>query len=68
MSREKFLVKSHPLFLAIVGKTDIELFIYSLELGVETANNHVLESVGLHLCPCIDLVRRDILNIACNIV
>ena len=51
-------VGTGPGFFAILlrelgcGHRDVLLLVYSLQLGMETADHHVLESVALYLCPC----------------
>ena len=35
---------------------------------METANHHILETVGLNACPVLHLIRRNILRIASHVV
>ena len=42
--------------LHIVIEVHVVLLIYGFELGVETADDHILETVSLNLCPAVDLV------------
>ena len=55
-------------FVAVLGETHVVLLIDGLQLRVETANDHVLETVALHLEPVVDLVARDVLHVAGDIV
>ena len=48
----------------VLCDTDVVLLIHSLELGVETADDHVLEAVGLDAGPAVHLVGGDVLGIA----
>ena len=55
--------------LATVGcQTDVILLVHGLQLGMETTDDHVLETVTLDLRPVLNLVRGDILRIAGHIV
>ena len=47
---------------------DVFLFVHGFKLGVESANDHVLEAVGLYACPIIDFIRGNVLYIAGNVV
>ena len=52
---------------AIAGEAHVLLLIYGLQLGMETADDVVLEAVGLNLCPVFQLVGGDILDVAGDI-
>ena len=56
------------LLTEIARQTDVVLLIDSLQLGMETADDHVLETVCLNLGPVFYLVRRNILDIAGNVI
>ena len=64
----KFLPECNPLLIAVIGKTDIILLIHCFQLSVEAADDHVLEAVGLNLCPCVDLIVGNVLLITGDIV
>ena len=68
MSRRQLLAQRTPYLVAIIGEVDVILLVNGLQLSVETTDNHILETVGLHLGPVLNLVRRDILRIARHIV
>ena len=68
MSRPEHLADGGKELTLVAAQSDIILLIDSLQLGVEATYHHVLESVGLDLCPVLNLVRRDILRIAGYIV
>ena len=68
MSRPEHLADGGKELALVAAQSDIILLIDSLQLGVETTYHHVLESVGLDLCPVLNLVRRDILRIAGHVV
>ena len=53
---------------AVAGQSDIVFLIHSLQLCMETADHHVLETVGLDFRPVLYLVRWDVLCIASHIV
>ena len=48
----------------VLGDADVVLLIHGLQLGVETADDHILEPVGLDACPAVHLVGGDVLGIA----
>ena len=68
MRGEKLGQQSLVLLVAIAGETNVVLLIDSLQLGMEAANHHILEAVGLHLCPVLNLVRGNVLYIAGHVV
>ena len=68
MRGEKLGEQSLVLFVAVAGKANVVLLIDSLQLGVEAANHHILEAVGLHLCPVLNLVRGNVLHIASHVI
>ena len=68
MGRPEHLADGGKELTLVAAQSDIILLIDSLQLGVETTYHHVLESVGLDLCPVLNLVRRDILRIAGHVV
>ena len=41
----------------------VVLLVYSLQLGMETAQHNILETVRLNLCPILQLIAGDILHI-----
>ena len=47
----------------VLGDADVVLLIHGLQLGVETTDDHVLETVGLDACPAVHLVGGDVLGI-----
>ena len=51
-------------FFRIIGQPLVVFFVDSFQLGVETADDHVLEAVGLDLGPVLDLVGRDVFLVA----
>ena len=56
------------LLTEIARQTDVVLLIDSLQLGMETADDHILETVCLNLGPVFYLVRRNVLDIAGNVI
>ena len=66
--RGEFLAQGTPYLVTIVRQVHVILLIHGLQLGVETTNHHVLETVGLNLGPVFYLVRRNILRIAGDVV
>ena len=54
--------------LRVVGQAHVLLLIDSFQLGVETAEDAVLETVGLDLRPVFDLVGGNLLDIAGHVV
>ena len=64
----ELLAQCTPYLVAIVGQIHVILLIDSLQLCVETTDDHVLETVGLDLGPVFDLVRGYVLGIAGDIV
>ena len=68
MGRPEHLADGGKELTLVAAQSDIILLIDSLQLGVETTYHHVLESVGLDLCPVLNLVRRDILRITGHVV
>ena len=66
--RRQLLTHRTPYLVTIIGQIHVILLIDSLQLRMETANHHVLETVSLYLCPVLHLVRRDVLGIAGDIV
>ena len=48
----------------VIDAAHVILLIHSLQLGVETANNQVLEAVGLNHRPATQLTRRNHLMVA----
>ncbi len=57
-----------PFLIVVAGQSDVVLLIDSLQLGVESADNHVLEAVTLYLSPCVNLIGRDVLHITGDII
>ena len=68
MGRGEKLPESSKLLGVVASHRDVLLLVYSLQLGMETADYHVLESVALYLSPILYLVVRDVLYIAGHIV
>ena len=68
MVRPQHLAQRSKQFTAVTCQSDVVLLIHSLQLSVETANHHILETVGLNLGPVINLVRWDILGIAIHFI
>ena len=68
MGRRELLAQSLPQLVAVIRQIDIILLIHRLELGMEAANHHILETVALDLSPVLNLVAGDILRIAGHIV
>ena len=66
--REEFCHHGVIHLLVVVGQIDIVLFVYGLQLSMETTDGHILEAVGLNLQPCLHLVRGDILHVAGTVV
>ena len=66
--RCELLAQCTPNLVTIVGKVDVILLINSFQLGMETTDNHILETVGLNLSPVVNLIRRDVLYITGDIV
>ena len=56
MGRIEQLVKRLPYFAVVLSQTDIELLINSFKLGMETADNHILEAVALNAQPVFHFV------------
>ena len=48
---------------AVVAQVEIILLINGLKLGVEAADYHILETVGLYASPVLNLVAGDVLYI-----
>ena len=61
-------VDGHHGILAVLVEVHVVFLIYGLELGVETPDDHVLETVGLHFRPVLYLVRGDVLGVAGHVV
>ena len=57
-----------PNFVAIACKSDVIFLVNGLQLGVETAYNHVLETVGLYFCPVVHFVSGDVFRVTRNVV
>ena len=53
---------------AVISKTHVLLLVHCFQFGMETTYHVVLETVGLYLCPVVQLVRGYILHIARHIV
>ena len=68
MVRPEFCAESREEFALVVGKSDVVFLVNSLQLGVESANHHVLETVGLDLCPVFYFVAGDVFGIASHVV
>ena len=68
MGRGEKLPEGSKLLVVVASHRDVLLLVYSLQLGMETADHHVLESVALYLCPVLNLVVRDVLHIAGHVV
>ena len=68
MVRPQHLTQGSEQLTTVAGQSDVILLVNSLQLGVETANHHILETIGLDLSPVINLVRWDILGIASHVV
>ena len=49
----------------VVCESHIVLLVDGLELGVEATNHSICETLRLHLCPVLNLIRWDILHIVC---
>ena len=53
----------------LVGtESDVVFLIHSLQFGMEAADYHVLEAVGLNLSPVLHLVGGYVLGVASNVV
>ncbi len=65
---EELCCQSVPLLVVILSQTYVEFLIHSFQLGVESTDNHVLETVAFDLRPSVDLVGRNVLHVASNIV
>ncbi len=68
VGRGEKLPEGSKLLVVVACHGDVLLLVYSLQLGVETADHHVLESVALYLSPVLYLVVRDVLYIAGHII
>ena len=68
MIREEQLQKARQHFTHVGCQTDIIFLVHSLELGMETTNHHILETVALNLRPILNLIRGYILGIAGHII
>ena len=55
-------------FLLVHHRVHVVLLVDGLQLGVEAAENDVLEAVGLDLGPVLQLVGRNVLGIAGHVV
>ena len=53
---------------AVLCNTDIVFLIYRLQLSMETADDHILETVSLNLRPVLYLVAGDVFRVARHIV
>ena len=58
------LVECLKHFPDILGEAAVVFLIDSLQLGVESSDDHVLEAVALHGSPALHLVGGDVLNVA----
>ena len=56
MSRPEHLADGGKELALVAGQTDVILLIDSLKLCMEATDYHVLESVGLDLCPVLNFV------------
>ncbi len=68
MGREEHLGHRLPQFALVLGDADVVFFVDGLQLGVETADDHVLEPFALDLCPVLHFVRGNILGVAGHVV
>ena len=68
VSGEETLAEGGILLAEVAGEVDVIFLVNGLELGVEAADYHVLETVGLYACPRVNLVGRDVFNVACLVV
>ena len=66
--REEHGVEGVEGLLGVVGQAHVLLLVHGLELGVEAAENAVLEAVGLDLRPVLELVGGDFLHVAGHVV
>ena len=53
--------------LGILIEVHVVLLIDSLQLGVESANHHIAETVGLDPGPVVNLIGRDVFCVAGHI-
>ena len=68
MIGEEFGHEGFVLLVHVVGQSDVIFLVDGLQLGVETADDHILETVGLYLCPILNLIGRNVLCVASHIV
>ena len=68
MGRRQLLTHRTPYLVTVVSQIHVVFLVDGFQLGMETANHHVLETVGLNLRPVLNLVRRDVLYVARHIV
>ena len=66
--REEHRVEGVERLLGVVGQAHVLLLVHGLELGVEAAEDAVLEAVGLDLRPVLELVGGDFLHVAGHVV
>ena len=55
-------------FVLVFGESDVVFFVDGFQLGVESSDHHVLESVGLYLGPVVELVGGYVFHIAGYVV
>ena len=68
MGGEQHGADALPELARVLSDTDVVLLVDSFQLGVESADDHILETVGLDLSPVGDFVRGDVLHIARHVV
>ena len=64
----ELLAHGLPHLVAVVCQIQVILLIHGLQFGMESADDHVLETVALDLCPVLNLVGGDIFHITGDIV
>ena len=68
MSGENCTEHSLRQFAVVLSERHVLFLIDGFKLGVESADDGVLESVSLNAGPVVKLVRGDILDIACHVL
>ena len=68
MGGEEQPVHRLPHLVVVSGEPHVVLLVHRLQLGVETAYHHVLESVALYSRPVLHLVCRNVLHVAGHVV
>ena len=68
MVREQRRHERFEQLASVLCRIHVALFVHGFQLGVESADHQVLESVCLNLRPVLDLIARNVFHIAGHII